>query len=483
VPLPTLQFVSSSEAGGHPRLRKPNVTKPQRRLARLARVFNENVMGLLALVALATALGPMAFDVSPGVERALTVVEWVLVGIFAAEFVISGWVAPDFRKWIRSPWRAVDAATILGPVAALLPQVSDAVGGALALRALRVGRAVAFGARAGTAAAGKLNHEVRERDGVPAYYVLMEGSPRPVDADWDSFVAWTRQPGPSSLAHGTNVDRSQFRSLALSAGLSERELERLLTEEGQGKVRQGAHCAAVVLQLPTVPEMGFPEVRWDRVLLVVTGKGLLTAVDGPLDLPNEVISRNAPIPSTSFRSRLLCAVFALARQGHKDAVQRFEEEARRLEANADGNDFLRGTFRLRREISAAALELRRLKALLRALADGHAKLDEVDLRDESYMDDLAQDTEALYAAIDQMRDDLQSLIELHINLKSFEMNRFLRLLAVVTFLGLIPSIIGGLLGTNIEGQPFPITLGQIAFIAVMGTAIAVYLFAVKGWLK
>ena len=75
---PTLQFVSSSEAGGHPRLRKPNVTKPQRRLARLARVFNENVMGLLALVALATALGPMAFDVSPGVERALTVVEWVL---------------------------------------------------------------------------------------------------------------------------------------------------------------------------------------------------------------------------------------------------------------------------------------------------------------------------------------------------------------------------------------------------------------------
>jgi hypothetical protein len=48
---------------------------------------------------------------------------------------------------------------------------------------------------------------------------------------------------------------------------------------------------------------------------------------------------------------------------------------------------------------------------------------------------------------------------------------------------LIPSIICGLVGTNIEGQPFAITLGQIAFIAVMGTAIAVYLFAVKGWLK
>ena len=54
-------------------------------------------------------------------------------------------------------------------------------------------------------------------------------------------------------------------------------------------------------------------------------------------------------------------------------------------------------------ISAAVFELRRLGALLRALADGHARLEEVDLRDESYMDDLAQDTEALQAAIDQMR--------------------------------------------------------------------------------
>ena len=46
-------------------------------------------------------------------------------------------------------------------------------------------------------------------------------------------------------------------------------------------------------------------------------------------------------------------------------------------------------------ISAAAFELRRLGALLRALADGHARLEEVDLRGGSYMDDLAQDTEAL----------------------------------------------------------------------------------------
>lgn len=58
-------------------------------------------MGLLALVALATALGPMAFDVDPGAERALTILEWVLVGVFAAELIVSGLTARNLR--IRGP--------------------------------------------------------------------------------------------------------------------------------------------------------------------------------------------------------------------------------------------------------------------------------------------------------------------------------------------------------------------------------------------
>lgn len=91
--------------------------------------------------------------------------------------------------------------------------------------------------------------------------------------------------------------------------------------------------------------------------------------------------------------------------------------------------------------------------------------------------------ESLYATVDQLKEDLKSLIELHINLKSFEMNRFLKLLAVVTFLGLIPSVVGGLLGMNILGQPWPVTLGQIAFAVAMAMATAVYVFAVKGWLR
>ena len=257
----------------------------------------------------------------------------------------------------------------------------------------------------------------------------------------------------------------------------------MLAEDGQGTVREGAHGAALMLQIPTVPDTGFPEVRWDRVLAVVTDRGLLTAVDGSLELQKSVGLQGASLSNMSFRARVTSALFSLARDRHRHIIQRFDEEARRLEAMEEGNDFLHGSFRLRRQIAAAAVDLRRLKSVLRALAEGKTQLHGIRLRDETDIADLAQDTESLYATIEHMKEDLKSLIELNINLKSFEMNKFLKLLAVATFLGLIPSIIGGLLGMNIDGEPWPVTLGQITFGVTMAMAIAVYVFAMKGWLK
>lgn len=99
------------------------------------------------------------------------------------------------------------------------------------------------------------------------------------------------------------------------------------------------------------------------------------------------------------------------------------------------------------------------------------------------MDDLLAETESLYETVNKSKEEVKTLIELNINFKSFEMNAFLKLLAIVSFLGLIPSIVGGLLGMNVAGNPWPITLGQVTFGVAMGMATALYVFAVRGWLK
>ena len=442
-----------SEYSGH---------EPRTFLTKLARFLNEGVMGLLALIALATALGPMVFDVSPGVERALTVVEWVLVGTFAAEFFIQGAVAHDRRAWIRSPWRIVDVVTVLGPVVALLPQVSD-VAGSLMLRMLRVGRAVAFGTRASSVAVRKPRDLGRTlRASTPTVSVVgADGDMHPVGSDWGSFLAWTRQPA-ASWFHASNLGGDRFYELADAAAVSRDEIDRALAEDGQAKLREDAHHTMLILQMPTVAEVGFPEVHRDRLLAVVTKQGILTATTGSFDLHTKVehLSTRAALPKFPFPARIACALLSLVRERNLTISHRFDEEARRLEALEGGRVFLRDTFRLRREISATALDLWHVKGIVRALADGKTTLRGADLREEKCLDNLLAETESLYETVNKSKEEVKSLIELHINFKSFEMNAFLKLLAIVSFLGLIPSVAGGLLGMNVAENPWPVTLGQ-----------------------
>jgi Mg2+ and Co2+ transporter CorA len=75
------------------------------------------------------------------------------------------------------------------------------------------------------------------------------------------------------------------------------------------------------------------------------------------------------------------------------------------------------------------------------------------------------------------------VIELHLNIVSFDMNRVMRVLAVVSVLGLIPAVIGGLFGMNLVDNPWPFTLPQVAFAVVFGMVLCLYFFFVKGWLR
>jgi Mg2+ and Co2+ transporter CorA len=56
------------------------------------------------------------------------------------------------------------------------------------------------------------------------------------------------------------------------------------------------------------------------------------------------------------------------------------------------------------------------------------------------------------------------------------MNRFMQILAIVTVLAAIPATVGGLLGMNILGAPWPVTLEQVAFGVGVGVVTALYLF-------
>ena len=179
-------------------------------------------------------------------------------------------------------------------------------------------------------------------------------------------------------------------------------------------------------------------------------------------------------------------ILALLRDRNKFVARRHEVEILRLEevrATEGGAQFLSQTFRLQREISTATADVWRLKEIVRRLADGKVALQGADAKNDPFLDNLLSEIGVLHEKFVELKESLRSLMELHMNVTSFEMNKFMKLLAIVGFLGLIPSVAGGLLGMNVQGNPWSVTLGQVAFGIAMGMAIALYVFAIKGWLR
>ena len=244
----------------------------------------------------------------------------------------------------------------------------------------------------------------------------------------------------------------------------------------------------MLLWMPTFDVAHPPFVLRDRIAVILTERGLLTATPTSFDLPANISDLKDGTGQTPhpFPVRVVLAVLATAYSRFRYTVQRFDDEVRRFEAvpvTEGGRTFLEDTFKLRREIAAAGLDLGQLSQIISLLANGRATLRGVNLSADVVIDTLAGDVEALQARLSHLKDDVKSVIELHLNVKSFEMNRFLKLLAVISCLGLIPAVVGGMLGMNVAGNPWPVTLWQVAFLIGMGGTIVLYAFAIKGWLR
>jgi len=96
---------------------------------------------------------------------------------------------------------------------------------------------------------------------------------------------------------------------------------------------------------------------------------------------------------------------------------------------------------------------------------------------------LRDEAEYLHETLGQVRDILISLIELHINSVSYDMNRVMKVLAVITSLSLIPAVIGGLLGENLADSPYQLTIFEVTFLVLALMLLGLYAYWRKGWLR
>ena len=446
-------------------------------------------MGFLAIVAVALTLFPMLFPVSPPVAAGLDAAQWVIIGWFAVEYLVALASSRARSAFLLSPWRLLDLATILLPLASLLPTMSRALLSSPVLRLVRLTRLITLGVRvSGVAVRRHVSRAADRGSGGEAHITLMADAPEfsPTPATWDELLRWVRAPG-REWYHVSNPSREQLTEIAAAAGLPAGFLESHLFGANYPHLAPMKNYAALFLWLPELTAAG--QVERYGVLFVATGNSLLSLARRSTHAIERITASmptaDAEAEKTPFALRMLGVVLERVLQQNERLVDAFEQELRGLEEipiRDSSPAFFERTFRAKKELSAAQADLWRLKGVLGDLAEGRV-LAATGAPPPEIFRRLAAKAEYLYDTIVNVRDEILSVMELHLNIVSFDMNRVMRVLAVVSVLGLIPAVIGGLFGMNLADNPWPFTLPQVAFAITFGMVLCLYFFFVKGWLR
>jgi Mg2+ and Co2+ transporter CorA len=201
------------------------------------------------------------------------------------------------------------------------------------------------------------------------------------------------------------------------------------------------------------------------------------------DLSNEISNR--PFKENEFTDKILYSLLQQKMIDYSEIVRRIEQKTIEFEEIPVGEtspQFLEGTFRFKKEILKVSSNLWHFQNVLRQLID-EKTVAKFKIDNKYDFDYLNEESGYLYETTQNIKESLISLIELHTNTVSYDMNRVMKVIAVITCLAIIPSIIGGLLGVNLIEGNFPIKLTEIFFIVFSLMLLGLYAFYKMDWLK
>jgi Mg2+ and Co2+ transporter CorA len=455
----------------------------------LATLLGEPFLGFLAIIAAALTLFPMLFPVNTATDAGIQTAQWVIIAWFGVEYAIALATAKSKRLFLTDAWRWIDLATIVVPLASLLPSVSNLLRSSPILRLIRLARLLTFGVRA-TGSVVR-DHRLHSAVSVAAgpVHITRRGpaGTRPAEpASREALIEWLRS-GSAGWFHVASPGKDDLPEIGAAAGLPEAFVESHLVGATHPHVATAPGCVALLVWSPQRnPTDGMVERRpilmllWEQRVLSFsrTAVDVFTTAD---PAATEATLSAAPLPLRAL-AQLLNRIIG----NNESIVGGFEQQLRALEdipLRESRPAFFEQTFRLKKHLSAAQWDLWRLKAVLAQLNDPRTHVPGMAEPFAGAFTRFGANVDYLYETVVNTREDVLSVIDLHINVVSFDMNRVMRVLAVVSCLGLIPAVIGGLLGMNLIDNPWHFTLPQVSFVIGFGMLLGLYFFFVKGWLR
>lgn len=451
------------------------------------RTLNDATLGLLALLSLFLLVTPHIFDLSRAKLQILNTTEYVIILIFAIEYLFGFYFAKDKRAFLFNLWRIIDVLIIAVALVAILPMVPDVLRNSPALRLARLVRIALLGTRSGIGLkiqTDSRDARIESTDKEVRVFALDRISSQFNKITWEEGLSRINETTPDWVfVSGLSEERLSL--ISASMRIPELRLHGLF-QSSVPRFDRLEHFTALFVRYPLSNNVdGF--LSRTPVLLIGTPENVVVLSREHSELAARIGDRLETVDSKfPPMVRATIALVAEISRAYIEVVEQLESALITIEARQEELKeaiFLSRTFMLRGNILRVRSSLKHLKTVLRDLQAGAIEIGDSEMSRNKMFEMLEADVTDMYQDVEDLKDSLQSLVDLRLNVSSFQMNRVMRLLALLTALALIPATAGGLLGMNLTDTPWPGTLAQVSFGVAAGMALSLYLFAIKGWLR
>ena len=466
------------------------------------RIFHEDLMIALAAILAGSVILQLIIEFSPGMRAVFEYLNYFIIAAFVAEYVLKLYAAKSRVSFVTNPLHVLDLIIILIALfdfskIGYFSFLPDQAQMSPILRLLRVlPRALlAF------FVAGRTAERIRDQKDPPSL-------PAPglqiaaLDLKGSINRSYSKETSCSIMSDETPVwiDFQYIKEIDLNAiecttKIPHDILETKLLKESFPRIDHIGDILTLFIWDSYIK----PDCLSSKKLNIVTNNMLIIFNENKIitlsrgkshlfdrisyELSNKISNR--PLNKKEFTDIILYSLLRQKMVDYSDIVQRIEQktiEFEEIQVDKTSSQFLEETFHFKKEILTISSNLRHFHNVL------HQIIDKDNIR--SFGIDNSNDFESLHSKAGYLYDTTQiikeslvSLIELHTNTVSYDMNRVMKVIAVITCLAIIPATVGGLLGVNLDEGNFPIKLIEIFFIVFSSMLLGIYAFYKMDWLK
>jgi Mg2+ and Co2+ transporter CorA len=452
------------------------------------RIFTDHLMIVLALLLIPAIFLPFFFTFSQFMLEIFRVVRSAILVLFIVEYILKLYVADSRKAYAIDPWHIIDLIIVILAASDFIPWIPLGIIGRSSplLRLLRVTRIFAVAGRTVKRAVPlRPVEQVTPLVSRMKINILMDGSIIK-DAAKEDIAGYIAAPGHIWIDF-QEVSELDIGFISDILKIPKVVLESKIIKESYPKIDFFKNLTTIFIRdsklQSEVADIKDVSILRNNMLISWAGNYIVTISNDKSELFDQICDGLA-VKDDDFIVRILYSIFSRKINDYEEIVRLMEQNITAMEELPVGqmHPFLENSFHFKKEIQNFHSNLLHFKQVLgiirtRKILPG--------LRDEyhSLFGILHDESVYLSETSENIRDNLFSLIDLRINTVSVQLSRVMRILAVITSLGLIPSIISGLFGQNLIDSPYPVRLSEIFFLELFIMSLTAYAFYRRGWLR